>query len=115
MLQLTTFGLVSWNFARISVGGFPGYQQGEEIPSLLQIFNGEPPANTDPVTVVWDGDAMRLIPAGATERDNCYLVEEGLFVSLRGQRLRYRPALYDKVIQILVVPNDQKLMQLDRQ
>ena len=35
----------------LTVHGFPGYQSNEEIPSLVQILNGESPANTEKVEV----------------------------------------------------------------
>jgi len=35
--------------AGLSVWGFPGYPAGAEVPSLLQVLNGEKPANTAPV------------------------------------------------------------------
>ncbi len=37
--------------AGLTVHGFPGYAVGEPIPTLTQIFNGEKPANTDPIRV----------------------------------------------------------------
>lgn len=37
--------------AGITVHGFRGYTQGEAIPNLLQILNGEPPANSAPIRV----------------------------------------------------------------
>ncbi len=38
--------------AGIGVPGFPGYAPGAPLPSLLDILNGSPPANTPPVTIV---------------------------------------------------------------
>ena len=35
----------------LTVHGFPGYAVGSPIPTLVQILNGEPPANTAPVRV----------------------------------------------------------------
>ncbi len=35
--------------AGLTVQGFPGYASGAPIPTLVQILNGEKPANTDPV------------------------------------------------------------------
>ena len=37
--------------AGMTVHGFPGYAASEPIPSLVQILNGEPPANTPPIRV----------------------------------------------------------------
>jgi len=35
----------------ISVHGFPGYARGVEIPTLVQVLNGEKPANTQPIRI----------------------------------------------------------------
>jgi CubicO group peptidase (beta-lactamase class C family) len=35
--------------AGITVHGFPGYAAGASVPSLVQVLNGEPPANTAPI------------------------------------------------------------------
>jgi CubicO group peptidase (beta-lactamase class C family) len=35
--------------AGLTVHGFPGYAAGAPIPTLVQILNGEKPANTDPI------------------------------------------------------------------
>jgi len=35
----------------ISVHGFPGYAKTEAIPTLVQVLNGEKPANTDPIRI----------------------------------------------------------------
>jgi CubicO group peptidase (beta-lactamase class C family) len=37
--------------AGVTAGGFRGYAQGEEVPTMLQILNGEPPANSPPIRV----------------------------------------------------------------
>lgn len=37
--------------AGVTVGGFQGYAQGEEIPTLRQILDGERPANSPPIRV----------------------------------------------------------------
>jgi CubicO group peptidase (beta-lactamase class C family) len=37
--------------AGVTVSGFRGYAQGEAIPSLEQILNGKPPANSPPIRV----------------------------------------------------------------
>jgi CubicO group peptidase (beta-lactamase class C family) len=37
--------------AGLTVHGFPGYPEGVELPTLVQILNGEKPANTEPIRV----------------------------------------------------------------
>lgn len=48
--KVTLRGLLS-HTAGLTVHGFPGYAVGEAVPSLRQILDGEPPANTQPVRV----------------------------------------------------------------
>jgi CubicO group peptidase (beta-lactamase class C family) len=48
--KVTLRRLVSHS-AGMSVHGFPGYEVGAPIPTLVQVLNGEPPANTAPVRV----------------------------------------------------------------
>jgi len=48
--QVTLRGLLSHS-AGISVRGFSGYTHGEFLPNLLQVLNGEPPANSPPIVV----------------------------------------------------------------
>ncbi len=37
--------------AGLTVHGFPGYAEGAAVPTLVQILNGEKPANTEPIRV----------------------------------------------------------------
>jgi len=48
--KVTLRRLMSHN-AGINVGGFNGYPIGAPLPSLAQILNGEPPANSPPIRV----------------------------------------------------------------
>jgi len=46
-----TLRLILSHSAGLTIEGFPGYRVGSPIPSLLQILDGRPPANTLPVRV----------------------------------------------------------------
>ena len=48
--KVTLRRLLSHN-AGLTVHGFPGYAQGAPVPTLVQILDGVPPANTKPVRV----------------------------------------------------------------
>jgi CubicO group peptidase (beta-lactamase class C family) len=51
--------------AGTSVPGFPGYAAGVPLPSLAQILDGRPPANTAAVRVAWPpGEAFRYSGGG---------------------------------------------------
>ena len=48
--KVTLRRILSHN-AGITIHGFPGYASDEPIPTVVQILNGEKPANTDPIRV----------------------------------------------------------------
>lgn len=48
--KVTLRGLLSHS-AGMTVHGFPGYASNEPMPSLVQVLNGEKPANTQPIVV----------------------------------------------------------------
>jgi CubicO group peptidase (beta-lactamase class C family) len=51
----------------LTVHGFRGYAQGEEIPTVLQVLDGEEPANSDPVRVdIEPGSQSRYSGGGFT-------------------------------------------------
>lgn len=51
----------------LTVHGFPGYATDKPIPTLVQIFNGEKPANTDPIRVDFvPGSKVRYSGGGVT-------------------------------------------------
>ena len=53
--------------AGLTVHGFPGYAVGEPIPTTVQIFNGEKPANTEPIRVDFiPGTKVRYSGGGTT-------------------------------------------------
>jgi len=53
--------------AGLTVGGFPGYQATEAVPGLVQVLNGEPPANTPGIEVnILPGLQYRYSGGGTT-------------------------------------------------
>jgi CubicO group peptidase (beta-lactamase class C family) len=53
--------------AGVTVHGFPGYAEGKELPSLVQILNGLKPANTPPIRVDMEvGSRFRYSGGGYT-------------------------------------------------
>jgi CubicO group peptidase (beta-lactamase class C family) len=49
--QKVTLGRLMSHTAGLTVHGFPGYDADDPLPTLLQVLNGEKPANTDPIRV----------------------------------------------------------------
>ena len=49
--QKVTLRRILSHTAGLTVHGFPGYEVDGPIPTVVQILNGEPPANTEPVRV----------------------------------------------------------------
>ncbi len=64
--KVTLRGLLSHS-AGLTVHGFPGYADGAAIPSLIQILNGDGPANTRPIRVdIEPGSKWRYSGGGYT-------------------------------------------------
>jgi CubicO group peptidase (beta-lactamase class C family) len=64
--KVTLRRLVS-HTAGLTVHGFPGYAAGTPVPTVVQVLNGEPPANTAPVRVdVRPGSTWRYSGGGYT-------------------------------------------------
>lgn len=62
-----TLRLLLSHTAGMTVHGFPGYAIGEQIPSVVQVLNGEKPANTAPVRVdLLPGSRWRYSGGGFT-------------------------------------------------
>jgi CubicO group peptidase (beta-lactamase class C family) len=63
----------------LTVHGFPGYEVGKPVPSLTQILNGEPPANTSAIRVdIRPGERFRYSGGG-------YTVMQQLLIDVSGQ------------------------------
>jgi CubicO group peptidase (beta-lactamase class C family) len=76
--KVTLRRLVSHS-AGLTVHGFPGYAVNEPVPALVQIFNGEKPANTAPIRVDFvPGTKMRYSGGGVT-------IEQQLVMDVTGK------------------------------
>jgi CubicO group peptidase (beta-lactamase class C family) len=61
----------------LTVHGFPGYEPGKPVPTIQQVLDGDPPANTDPVRVDgpvgkewrYSGGGITIAQLMATEAD----------------------------------------------
>lgn len=77
--QKVTLRRLMSHSAGLTVHGFPGYEVGKPIPTLLQIFNGEPPANTPPIRVDFiPGTKFRYSGGGVT-------IEQQLVMDVTGK------------------------------
>jgi CubicO group peptidase (beta-lactamase class C family) len=65
--QKVTLRRLASHTAGLTVHGFPGYDVDEKVPTLVQIFNGEKPANTPPIRVDFEpGTKERYSGGGVT-------------------------------------------------
>jgi len=75
--------------AGLTVHGFPGYDVDEKVPTLVQIFNGEKPANTAPIRVDFvPGTDERYSGGGIT-------IEQQLMMDVSGKQF---PALMKETV-----------------
>ena len=63
----------------INIGGFWGYPKGEPMPSLLDILNGRPPANSPPIRVNWVPGTKSEYSGGG------YCIIQQLLIDVTGQ------------------------------
>ncbi len=65
--QKVTLRRLMSHSAGLTVHGFPGYDVNDPVPTLVQIFNGEKPANTAPIRVDFvPGTRVRYSGGGVT-------------------------------------------------
>jgi CubicO group peptidase (beta-lactamase class C family) len=65
--QKVTLRRLASHTGGLTVHGFPGYDVDEKLPTLVQIFNGEKPANTAPIRVdIVPGTKVRYSGGGVT-------------------------------------------------
>ena len=79
--------------AGLTVHGFPGYDVDAPLPTLVQIFNGEKPANTAPIRVaIVPGTEERYSGGGVT-------IEQQLMIDITGKPFPVfmREAVLDKI------------------
>ena len=77
--QKVTLRRLMSHTAGLTVHGFPGYDVDAPVPSLVQIFNGEKPANTAPIRVdLVPGTQQRYSGGGVT-------IEQQLMMDVTGE------------------------------
>jgi CubicO group peptidase (beta-lactamase class C family) len=78
--QKVTLRRLASHSAGLTVHGFPGYDVDEKAPTLVQIFNGEKPANTAPIRVDFvPGSDERYSGGGIT-------IEQQLMIDVSGKQ-----------------------------
>lgn len=65
--------------AGVNVHGFPGYEEGEDFPTLVQVLNGVPPANTAKIEVVNTPGAEKKYSGGG------YTIAQKIIEDVTGQ------------------------------
>jgi CubicO group peptidase (beta-lactamase class C family)/predicted transcriptional regulator YdeE len=86
----------------LTVHGFPGYDVDAPIPTLVQIFNGEKPANTAPIRVdIVPGTQSRYSGGGVT-------IEQQLMIDVSGKPF---PALMRESVLDMIGMSDSSYEQ----
>jgi CubicO group peptidase (beta-lactamase class C family)/predicted transcriptional regulator YdeE len=76
--------------AGLTVHGFPGYDVDAAVPSIVQVLNGEKPANTDPIRVdIAPGTKSRYSGGGVT-------IEQLMMMDVTGKQ--FPPLMRDLVL-----------------
>lgn len=87
--QKVTLRRLMSHTAGLTVHGFPGYDVDAPMPTLVQIFNGEKPANTEPIRVdIVPGTKQRYSGGGVT-------IEQQLMIDVTGKPF---PALMRELV-----------------
>jgi CubicO group peptidase (beta-lactamase class C family) len=88
--------------AGLTVHGFPGYDVNDPLPTLVQIFNGEKPANTAPIRVDFvPGTLVRYSGGGVT-------IEQQLMMDAAGKPF---PALLREIVLSKIGMTDSSYQQ----
>ena len=88
--QKVTLRRLMSHTAGLTVHGFPGYDLDAPRPTLMQIFNGEKPANTAPISSTPSGHAGTLFGRRVT-------VEQQLVIDVTGAA--YPEVIHDTVVE----------------
>ena len=83
--------------AGLSVHGFPGYTPGDSIPSLVQVLNGERPANSSAVRSLFEPSAKLEYSGGGTT------ITQLILTDITG--MRYEDFLQKEVLQAIGMTN----------
>jgi CubicO group peptidase (beta-lactamase class C family)/predicted transcriptional regulator YdeE len=100
--QKVTLRRIMSHTAGLTVHGFPGYDVDAPVPTLVEIFNGEKPANTAPIRVdTVPGTKWRYSGGGVT-------VEQQLMMDVTGKPF---PALMRELVLDKIGMNDSSYEQ----
>ncbi len=69
--QKVTLRRLASHTAGLTVHGFPGYDVDEKLPTVVQVLDGEKPANTDPVRVEFPPGSKFQYSGGGSRLSNC--------------------------------------------
>ena len=77
--QKVTLRRILSHSAGLTVHGFPGYEAGKPVPTLVQVLSGEKPANTEPIRVdIVPGTKWRYAGGG-------YVVMQQMLIDVLGE------------------------------
>ena len=77
----------------LTVHGFPGYVQGKELPTIVQILNGEKPANTGKVRSMYEPGLKSEYCGGGTTITQLIITDQ--------TQMPYNEYMYQKVLKPL--------------
>jgi CubicO group peptidase (beta-lactamase class C family) len=100
--QKVTLRRLASHSAGLTVHGFPGYDIDDKLPTLVEIFNGQKPANTAPIRVdVVPGTLERYSGGGIT-------IEQQLMMDVTGKPF---PALMKELVLNKIAMSDSSYEQ----